>query len=632
MKKVFFRVMVLVCVACFAFTAASCGRKTENNASNAAALVWSDGINDEGRYNNSLYYSNDFESVITAPDPFILYDEADGGWFYLYSTETGGGVLPGYRSRNLANWEYLGTIYKRNSSYWAEARFWAPKVVKNPADGKYYMYTCCSDDGTEFIPEGLKKYDHSDRAVQDGLYLTVLVADSPAGPFKEWTGRRPNHVNYFHGEPTGEVGDEVTLQSGPMFDFAQAPAAWELNKDIFAENGTNIFGQLDAFPFFDENGDFYLYFIRSRDINDSTGKQGPWGVKMLDMVTPDYTTLTWLAQPGRLTVGGENSPGNIDNNSVNEGVCVQRHTTVKPDGTQVSKYYLTYSKGGYTEPSYSSCLAVADAPLGYAKGSAEAQNGGYVKLESKYGNPVHMVNEAYDMYNATGNIMFFRAGDENFLCSLATVYNKTTPTRTSRNFVVDRVKWEYNEELGYDIPHSNGPTQASLQPAPAVFSGYENIAGEATVTATNARDGRGAEKLTDDYVTVHARDAEKEFWSKAGGTTITLEFQEARAVRSVMLYNSHDVYFAFKSIDSLYVETENGAYEAKDVPFPEKYLTGDVELGGSVRPGSAAVIEFQELKVKKIIIKLTQKFMDISEFAGDDMAGICVSEIRVLGK
>lgn len=635
MKKLKFKALALAGLLSFGFIATSCD-SNEPDLSQATTLSWSDGINENGRYDNSLYYRNDFESLISAADPFILYDEADGGWFYLYYTETSGGVLEGYRSRNFANWEHLGVIYRRNSSYWAEGRFWAPKVVKNPADGKYYMYTCCSDQGSEFIPEGTQRTNSKEPnyayETKDGLYLTVLVADSPAGPFVEWTGMRENHVEYYHGEPTGVVGDEVTVESGPMFDFANAPAGWETNKEHFANNGTNIFAQLDAYPFFDENGDFYLYFIRSRDMNDETGKQGPWGVKMLDMVTPDYTTLTWLAQPGKMTVGGANSSTTIDDKTVNEGVYVQRHTTKKPDGTEVSKYYLTYSRGGMGGANYSACLAVADSPLGYAKGSTEAPNGGYVKLESKYGNPVHMINEGYDMYEATGNAMFFNAGGENFLCSLATVFNKTTPTQTSRNFIIDRVTWDYNEELGYDIPHSNGPTQASLQPAPAIFSGYKNIASEATVSATNMREGESVNKLNDDYVTIHARDNGKEFWSKDGGTTITLEFEEARSVRSIMIYNSHDVYFGFKKIDYVLVETENGAYVARDIVFPEEYLTGDVALGGAIRPGGAAIVGFEELKVKKITIKITEKLNDISDFSGDDYAGVCISEIRVLGK
>lgn len=600
-------------------------------------IAWSDGVNAEGRYDNSLFYSNDFESVSVAPDPYIYYD--DDGWFYLYSTEVTGGVLLGYRSRNLANWEYLGPIFQRSSSYWASGLFWAPKVVKNPADGKYYLYTSCAGTTQIGLPEGTSLSSSSEvfaKQTEDRLHLTVLVADSPAGPFHEWTGKRQIQ-KFYHGEPQLNPDkndqnlwdDEVTLTSGPIFDFANAPAAWETNKEHFERNGTNVFAQLDAYPFFDDDGTFYLYFVRSIDMNDRIGKHGVWGVKMLDMVTPDFTTLTQLTQPGYLTPGGDRSPNSIDNTAVNEGPCVRRHTTKKADGTTVSKYYLTYSRSGYGDPRYSACLALADSPLGYAKGSEEAANGGFVKLDSKYGNPMHMISN-HDMYNATGNAMYFAAGGEEFLVSLATVYNNTNPAATSRNFIIDRIVWDYNEELGYDIPHSNGPTQASLQPAPYVFSGYKNIACEANVTATNMREGSSEKFLNDGYVTIHARDEEKDFYS-TGETEITLTFSSPRAVRAVMVYNSFNIDFAFKKIDSVLLEGEDGTYVIRDVAFPEKHLTGAVDMGGEIRPGAAAVAEFEELQVKRIRIKISEKISDIGEFIGE-YAGIGITEIRVLGK
>lgn len=605
------------------------GCNSRNEAyGDAKEIAWSDGYNDQGRYDSSLFYSNDFESVPVAADPYIFYED---GWFYLYSTEVSGGVLVGYRSRNLANWEYLGTIFQRQSNYWASACFWAPKVVKNPADGKYYMYTNCSGTGQIGLPEGTSLNSSSEvfaKQIEDRLHLTVLVADSPAGPFHEWTGKRYIE-KFYHGESLGWSEDEVTLTSGPIFDFANAPAAWETNKEHFESNGTNIFAQLDAYPFFDDDGTFYLYFVRSVDLNDRIGKHGVWGVKMLDMVTPDFNTLTRLTQPGYLTVGGERSPSSIDNSTINEGPCVRKHTTVKADGTKVSKYYLFYSRSGYGDPSYSACLALADSPLGYEKGSAEAENGGYVKLDPKYGNPVHMISN-HDMYNATGNAMYFSAEGEEFFVSLATVYNKTNPSVSVRNFIIDRMVWDYNDEIGFDIPHSNGPTQASLQPAPYVYSGYKDIAGDAKATATNIREGSSAESLTNGYVTIHERDEAKDFYS-TGSTEITLEFDTLRTVRAVMVYNSFNIDFAFKKIDYILLEGEKEKYIIRDVEYPEKYLTGLQELGGEMRAGGAAVAEFAELEVKRIRIGISEKFSMLGEIL-EDYAGIGISDIRILGK
>ncbi len=619
--KIRWKCLAMALVIAAAFSLSACGQEK--------IIPWSTGVNAEHDYDNSLFYSNDFEGIPSTPDPFILYDD---GWAYLYFTETGGGILEAYRSQNLANWEYLGVIYERNPSYWGVGRFWAPKVVKNPADGKYYMYTSCSGTGKIGLPEGTSLDSKSDlyaSETMDRLHLTVLVSDSPAGPFTEWVGERPNIKKYYHGQEIG-TGDTVTYTSGPIFDFANAPAGWETNKEHYANNGTNIFAQLDPYPFFDEDGTFYLYFTRSRDINDALHKQGTWGVRMIDMVTPDYTTLTRLIEPGYMTIGGERSPSSIDDNTVNEGCFMQRHTTVKPDGTEVSKYYLTYSRSGYGDPYYASCLAVADAPLGYPKGSKEAENGGFAKVPPEYGNPIQVINGNYDMFEATGNGMYFTMGDEQFIVSLATASNRTTPNVKSRNFVIDRVVWEYNEDLGWDIPHSNGPTQASLQPAPAVFSGYKDIAGEAAVTAENICDGSQKDNLVNGYVTIHSRDASKEVYFQKEGARITLEFDRPRNIRAVMVYNSHDINYAFSKIDAIVFENKGKKQVIRDIAFPQEYLTAAAEVG-ALRPGGAAVAEFEEIQAEKITITITGKFMEFEDFL-EDYLKIAISNIRVLGE
>ncbi len=611
-------------------TLSGCGSEKKQYR-NAKEIAWSTGVNADNNYDNSLFYANDYESIPSCPDPFILYD--DDGWAYLYYTETSGGVLEAYRTQNFANWEFLGPVYERESEYWGVGRFWAPKVVKNPTDNKYYMYTSCSGNGETGLPEGTSLDTNSPvfaSEIRDRLHLTVLVSDSPSGPFKEWTGERPNVTKYYHGQEIGK-GDTVTLTSGPIFDFANAPAGWESNKADFASNGTNIFAQLDPYPFFDKDGTMYLYFTRSNDLNSSLNKQGTWGVKMIDMVTPDYSTLTRLIEPGYMTIGGEKSPNSMDHDAVNEGCYVQHHITKKADGTEVAMYYLTYSRNGYGDPYYAACLAVADSPLGYAKGSAEAKNGGFAKVPPEHGNPIQVINDAYDMFEATGNGMFFKIGDEEFIVSLATATNRTDKTTKSRNLVIDRVVWEYNETLGYDIPHSNGPTQASLQPVPAVYSGYKDIAGEANVTVENMSGGCDKDALTNGYVTIHSRDVLKEVTFDGEGAEITLEFDEPRAVRAIMVYNSCDINSAFSKIDAIAFEGDGKQKVIRDVEFPETYLTGDPESGGNIRPGGAAVAEFDEMKVKKITIVITEKFVQFEDFL-EEYQEIGISNIRILGK
>lgn len=574
----------------------------------------------------NLFYKNDFEQIRSAADPFILFED---GWFYLYSTEVKNGTLKGYRSRDFALWEDLGVIYERDERYWATGRFWAPRVIRYPEDGKFYLYCACSGDGEIGLPEGTNLEKGSPlfaSVIKDRLHLTVLVSDSPAGPFREWTGKRKIE-KFYHGESLGFSDDEVTLTSGPVFDFANAPAGWETNKKHFAENGTNIFAQLDPCPFIDDDGTLYLYFVRSRDLNDNKGKHGGWGVKMLDPVTPDYRTLSWLVQPGYYTVGGEPSPNTIDDEIVNEGVFMQKHTTLRENGEKTTKYYLTYTRSGMGCAYYSACLALADSPLGYPKGSKEAENGGFVKLPPKYGNPVHYIEAindydnhfvnapSFDLFEATGNAAFFRAGEENFLVSLCTV---KIPGKKSRNFIVDRWVWSYNEELGIDLPHSNGPTQASLQPCPCVATGYGNIAKDAEVFT----DCEGKKEfLNDGYIAIHPRDDGKVFYSEKEKFEISLTFEKVRAVRAVMVYNTWDLSRAFSGIDEIVLENGEDILSEKQIPFPKEYLTPD----GALRPGGAAVWEFDERKVKKITLRISRRMREGAKEIG-------IADVAILGK
>ena len=584
----------------------------------------------------TLFYSNDFSGdIMSVPDPYILYDD---GYFYLYSTETRPGVFQAYRSKDLNDWESLGVIYQRSEDYWGEGCFWAPKVVKNPADGRYYMYTSCQGNGRTGLPEGTSLDTGSEKYARpnlERLHLTVLVSDSPAGPFTEWVGERPNIQKYYHGQKT-EKGDTVTYTSGPMFDFANAPAGWVTNEKYFNKNGTNIFAQLDPYPFFDEDGTFYLYFVRSRDFNQEEYRQGVWGVKMIDMVTPDYATLTCLTMPGYYKVVNKESDilhflsksdPVMDDTFVNEGCCMQRHTTVKADGTEVTMYYLTYSRSGYGDPYYATCVAVADAPLGYAK-SIVAPNGGFVKLEPQYGNPVHYIDATknknntwiadanYDIFQSTGNSMFFTVGEEEFLVSHCV---ELVSGKKIRSFVIDRVTWQYNETLGYDVPHSNGPTQGSLQPLPASVTGYENVAAQATISSNKS--GK-TDLLKDGYVAIHARDDSKVYYADKNDLCITLKLDEAKTLRAAMIYNAYDEEKAFSSVEKIELLRENHIVKTiVDVPFPKDYLTA----GGELRPGGAAVSVFSETVADTVKIY-------ISEAMTSTPATVGIAEIVLLGE
>lgn len=580
-------------------------------------LAYGTGVDAEGKYDNTLFYRNDM-ILGESPDPGAFYNEADG-YVYIYPT---GAPIRAYRTKDFANWEYMGYVFDPDVDAWSYTHYWAPEVIK--WGDKYYLYynSAHKDDVATYPNQG---------QFNDRMLLGLAVSDSPTGPFKEWVGERDMPMRDEKGNRIKENGNDVMVHETidlmtPLFDFRQGPTAY---KTFCNENNLEDvdvtkfhFPTIDAHPYVDYDGTLYLYFVRQ------SGGNSIWGVKMENPWTPDYDTLTCLCEPGRKSVGvggiadTESSLDISRVSTINEGPWMARHESVKPNGEKVVRYYLTYSIFGYEYREYSVCTAVADSPLGYAVGTEDdAPNGGFVKLDRKYGQPMLGVEPYYDHASGTGHHAFVTMGDEMFV-----IYHGHRDRKGetfSRCIAADRVYWVYNEELGYDILHANGPSY-SLQPLPESASAYKNIAHEASVSATNGMAGYSASALNDKIIAMHGYSAKNEF-RFTGSTEITLAFAEPRDVRAVMIYNAYDYDLAFSSIKSIVFEG-NKKYRIDDLKFPSEYIS---EEYSSTRAGGAAVAVFNPIKVKKITIEIDSKLSDIQV---EEWAGISVSEITVLGK
>ena len=112
-------------------------------------------------------------------------------------------------------------------------------------------------------------------------------------------------------------------------------------------------------------------------------------------------------------------------------------------------------------------------------------------------------------------------------------------------------------------------------------------------------------------------------------TTVTLTFDDYVTVRALMVYNSYDYNYHWESIERVEMDftrtvngsTVTGTAYIDDLMFDvNKYINKELEGEEFMRPGGAAIAEFDELKVKEI--RLT--------FNAD--APIAISEIYVLGK
>ena len=108
-------------------------------------------------------------SEIQIRDPFVFVED---GKYYLYgSTDKDiwrgeGCGFEAYVGTDLENWEPLGNVFDRPSSFWGKKNFWAPELHKYK--GKYYLFASFKADG---VCRG----------------TAILKADSPRGPFRPWS-------------------------------------------------------------------------------------------------------------------------------------------------------------------------------------------------------------------------------------------------------------------------------------------------------------------------------------------------------------------------------------------------------------------------------------------------------------
>jgi hypothetical protein len=229
----------------------------------------------------------------------------------------------------------------------------------------------------------------------------------------------------------------------------------------------------------------------------------------------------------------------------------------------------------------------------------------------------------------TGHHSFVQAGDQ--LLMIYHRHNDPIVGGGARNPAIDEIKWitivdKYGNDL--EVMYANGPT-ATVQPKIEAFSDYKNIADEATISGHD-----DVKYLNDGLLSIYkylnedfGKYIQETVIDKT--TTFTLDFEEARAVRAVMVYASKDELAAFAKIARIeFVCIEDGKEVVryiKDVELSaECYQANDYD--GSIfyiSPGAAAYAEFDELNVKSIRITI-----DVPE--NQDSVGI--SEIRVLGK
>lgn len=112
--------------------------------------------------------SNKFRNPVidySLPDPSVI--RAEDGYFYLYATEDIRN-LPIHRSRNLVDWEYIGTAFTERTrpSFEPEGAIWAPDI--NKIGDRYVLYYSMSVWGGEST-----------------CGIGCAIAENPQGPFTD---------------------------------------------------------------------------------------------------------------------------------------------------------------------------------------------------------------------------------------------------------------------------------------------------------------------------------------------------------------------------------------------------------------------------------------------------------------
>ncbi|ADV66113.1 glycoside hydrolase family 43 protein [Deinococcus maricopensis] len=195
---------------------------------------------------------------------------------------------------------------------------------------------------------------------------------------------------------------------------------------------------IDASPFRDDDGQWYLYY--ARDFLDGHRVGTALAVSALsDMTTLHGERRTVLRATADWQIYRHNREmyGQIYDWYTLEGPFVVKHG---------GKYYCFYSGGAWEEPNYGVSYAVADHPMGPW---TEPDSDGPTLLRSI---PGQVVGPGH-------NSVVLGPDGHHYL-----VYHAWDPAKTARRMCLDRIEWTP------DGPRTNGPT-LTPQPAPVRTDG-----------------------------------------------------------------------------------------------------------------------------------------------------------------
>ena len=650
MRKKFSLMLVVCIIAAFALSFTACGKVDEYALS--AYRGENKDANGNTVYNTSLFYSNVIQQGY--PDPQVLDDTAQSGKFYLYGTS---GNFAAMRSENLAEWEHVGPTFPRDKQgedviNSTNNNSWAPEVIydKDADDGEggtglYYLFFSSTPDYEN------TKWNTVDDTQNNGVVgnackynMYVATSKSPEGPFTmvDFSEKRDLNTVTDHEltKEEAESGAYAYVTAGEKYYEAAFPQKWakyclfapdELSKLVqknkVGTGGTfnvapeaGYIATIDPSPFVDPvSTKKYLYFKTEPNTGEAL-----WNinvvVEMDDWLTPNWDNAHYVIANDYYTISdwenGTNQGVSYENTSCNEGAFVLYHK----DKNGEDRYFFTFSCNDFTTSDYQVGMAVSDKPEGPFRKLTEAE-GGLLLCSS---------TTESETISGAGHHSFVTFGDQLFIAYHR--HKDYIEGGDARYTAIDEVRFITvdGEDGEMEVPYVNGPTD-SMQPLPAAYSGYKNVADKATVTCTVEtadlkwlKDGLlSVHKVADDVFMDYVRET---YISKT--STFTFDFTENTTIRAVMIYNSAFEKSIFLNIPKIEFTLADGSVRViRDVKFDvEQYCTMGGEYGNIVKyvnSGSAAFAEFYDVSVKSI--KITVEVPQKQERVG-------ISEIKVLGK
>lgn len=667
----------------FVFGTAAC-----SNTSGQYALPYYDQSADDV-YNDDLYYRNDMAAACADPTVIYIDDESDPdyGWFFMYPTsdsDFGCHGYSAYRSKDMETWEYVGPIFEPETASWSHDNMWAPEVIRDETTGKYYLFYSAKDgtrtDGKYFDNHAEEKEYHEIERTVNGYDYTAATTAMDAEKAKYSTDTAfDGYTDYQKTTVNNELSNYESrknqVESGNMSDadkqrtilgyaresliairtvkihFSRANDPYSIGvavsdsprgpftqyvneegSDGYDENnrtlsvsdpfirhedlfvGTvgktgyhEIFVPIDVHPYVDPaTGKKYIYFANTYMGNNVYGVEA--GEKWTD--DPKWETLTYLARTGYQTVDG-NKRTDYTDEGINEGPYMYYDAETKT-------YYLTFSINGYPNKMYAVAQAIGKSPLGP-----------FTKINRADGGLIISSQPEWDQVSGTGHHSFVRYDGKLYIAYHAH-YNRQYGGAGQRGSCVDEVLF-YTRPDGQKLLHANGPSYA-LMPKIGPNAEYKNIAGDATVTATGGDAETDVKYLTDGLIAYNTfNDYIGQFTTKKN-TTITLNFDDYRAIRSVMIFNSNQLETMFDKVSRIefdFVKTDKDGKEVTgtayiaDLKFDKDKFTTQWDPDESenvARPGGSVAVEFDEIRVKTIRITIPSD------------KPVCISEIYVLGK